>query len=440
MLIYKIANHKKLKAFASFKSMGFLDKLKGFFSEEVKPVEESKKFSLDQLKDYLNEESEKAFEKANEKFSDIRQSVSEEKESLGKNLDILAKAELKNTEIPARVKQVMEGNRQTYIKRMESFGKDVNVPEEFSDLVKFSEKFDRILGDFEKSIAKNHHVMLEFFVKEATAVSTNVKNIDKLTKDIKKTLDENKITDLEKIKGKLGEVKKRINDVDESKRKIEEEREALNSESNDISTKKYEIEKLKESEQYSEFLSLTGHTQNLEKEFASIQSEVNHSFSEVGTALKKYSNLNKSNKLVKSYLEEPIKTLIEDRALNIKTIVADTKKEINDNRIDLKDKKREKTLKELENLTEDYFKNFLEIHRDLKEKMAEAKSQIGNSEIDKKVKLLKNELEQNEMKLLERKKLVSKMEKDLGDFDVGSLKKELEEEITNLLKKEIKII
>jgi hypothetical protein len=420
--------------------MGFLDKLRAVFSTEEKQIDESKNYSLEQLDLFFNEETAKAFDMVNEKFSEIRKNVSNEKESFVKNLEILGKAELKNTEIPERVKQVMEGNRETYIKRMRSLSNDISVPEEFSELVKFSEKFDKILGDFEKSIAKNHHVMLEFFVKEATAISTNVKNIDKLTKNIKKTLETNMITKLEYLKNKLSEVQKMIKWTEELKGNTILEKKKIDEDSNDISIKKYEIEKLKESEQFSEFILLTDNRQKLEKELTEIQSGVTHSFSEIGTALKKYSNLNKDNKQVKCYLDNPIKTLLDDKELNIVQILNSTKKEIDDKKIDLKVKKREKILKELNNLNEKYFNDFVNKNEGLNVKLEELNTNIKFSEIAKKVKELKNDLEQDEIKLLERKKTLSKMEKDLEEIDIDLLKNELESEILTSLGRKIKIV
>ena len=73
------------------------------------------------------------------------------------------------------------------------------------------------------------------------------------------------------------------------------------------------IDEVKESDNYSEFLTITNYKQNIERDLINTQSSITHSFSEIEAALKKYSNQNKEDKLARCYLDNPIKTLSEDK-------------------------------------------------------------------------------------------------------------------------------
>ncbi|MFH1425452.1 MAG: hypothetical protein ABIG28_01835 [archaeon] len=417
--------------------MGLLNILKKIFSESQE--EETKSLTLNQLESLLEELSKETFDGTNEKLSEIKEQIAREKVSLNSNLSLLENAKLKNTEIPDRVKQVMEGNRQAYIQKMSSILEKVSPPQKFSELIEFTNSFDNELANFEKSIAKNHHIMLEFFVKEATAVSTNIRNIDKLAKDIKKTLEENKINSLEKIKTQLNEIKIKIKQDSKAKQNIAKKKEELEKKSAKISERESEIKKLKESKDYEEFLAITNYKQTAEKELSNTNASIIHSFSEIETALKKYSNLDKEDKLVKCYLDNPIKTLIEDKEFNIISIINSTKNSIENNKINLKDKKKEKTLRGLDDLTEQTFKDFLKKHEKLNTQISDLSSQIDKSNIAKKVKDLKGNLEQEKMKILEEINALFKLKKNLEDFNLNDLKSELENEITLSLGKKVKI-
>src|SRR3989344_1948827 len=97
--------------------MGFFSKLKEFFSEEnIFP--EIKKLTITELESWLDSHTEAIFDTASEEIKNIRTAIAQEKRQLSINLSNLEKAELKNNMIPARVKHIMQGNREIYLQRM----------------------------------------------------------------------------------------------------------------------------------------------------------------------------------------------------------------------------------------------------------------------------------------------------------------------------------
>jgi len=417
--------------------MGLFDFIKKMFSE---PIEEGPlKLNLEQLESWLSQQSQQAFENANEKLSGIKKNISEEKLNLQVNIKKIEEAVIKNTEIPDRVKHIMEGNRISYIKRINSLIERTNVPDKFLELLEFSSSFDKTMSDFDKDIAKNHRVMQEFFIKESGSISSNIRNIDKHVKNIKETLKENKISHLEKVRNQLSEIQGKIKQKAEFEREIKKEKEEQEKQNDLIRDKENEIKKVKESEDYSEFLTLTNSKQTIEKDLSTVVTSLNHSFSEIEAALKKYTNLNPEDKLAKCYLVDPIKTLTEDKEIKISEIINGMTISIEEGKLDLKNKKKEKIQRELGKLNREYFSDFLEKRFELIKKLSETNSQIESSQAEKIVKQLKQDLEKEHMTLLEQKQILAKTEKELGEINIESLRSNLENEIVSSLEKRIEI-
>jgi len=103
--------------------MGIFDFLKFKEKEEIEEIK------LEELEPWIDSWSKKAFEDANLKLVSIRQRITEEKNKLLESIQNLEKAELKNPNIPERAKQIMEGNRKTYILKLNSLLEEINLPE-----------------------------------------------------------------------------------------------------------------------------------------------------------------------------------------------------------------------------------------------------------------------------------------------------------------------
>ena len=417
--------------------MGFIKGIKNIFSSEIKT---RKEIDLEALGDYLDNFLKDSYEKAESEISEIKKKMFEEKLSLEKNIRIMENAQLKNTEIPERVKQIMEGNRWTYIQRINALIEKTNIPDDLSRILEFTRDFDKTMSDFDKAIAKNHSVMAEFFTKEASSVSNNVRNIDKFVKEIDKTLDKSRIVLINELKKKsehIGEQLKLKSELETEARVKEAELRKLEEAIKKVA---FEIAKQKESEGHKTLLTLRDYKQTLEIEITNLNSSILHSFSEIETALKKYSNQNKNDKLVEFYLEEPNKAILEDEELEIIDILGKVKIGIASGYLELKDKKKDKILSELGKLTKEYFELHIDKVKEKHEELEEVNMQIEQSEIVKHIRELKLELENMEMKHLEDKQTLSRTEKHAEEINVRRLKDSLENELTNTFGEQFKIV
>ena len=96
----------------------------GFFSKLFKREEIQKERSLvriDEADKWLGSWIEDRFENVREKIEDFYENKKKELEQLEENLKSLQDAKLRNEKIPAREIQLMEGNREAFIKKHKIF-------------------------------------------------------------------------------------------------------------------------------------------------------------------------------------------------------------------------------------------------------------------------------------------------------------------------------
>lgn len=417
--------------------MGFFDFLKSKPKEEKKIVELEIKF--ENLSDWLESHQNEILSPLKNELENIQTKVEEEKNLLRENLKILESAQLINPDIPEKVKQIMEGNRQTYIQKLNLLLDKIIFPEQTEKVSQFAQFLDKELSGFDKAVAKNHLIMEEFFGKKASVISVNVQTLDKLVKDAKAIIENSEIKKLDELKNKFGEMQNRLKRKEENKRRLKLEKENVEVEEKILKEREKKLKALQEENAYKEISGDMNKKESLETELINLRQKQSHFFSEIEPALKKY-HKNSENKLAFSYLEAPLETLVQDSDLEILNIFAGIKESVSQGSLELKDKKKDKILRELENADKEYFQDFQSKHSELTNKIKEILSQMENSKVFRDVKELKEKLEQDKMKLAENKVAIDKMEKEIEEADVNLLKTEFENQINLTLNEKVKIV
>jgi len=88
-----------------------------FMQKEIKNEE----INLNELEGWIESNKKIILNDLNKKTDEIMSRISNEVRKCNENLRALENAELANPKIPLRAKQAMEGNRETYIKRINLF-------------------------------------------------------------------------------------------------------------------------------------------------------------------------------------------------------------------------------------------------------------------------------------------------------------------------------
>lgn len=413
--------------------MGFFDFLRG-------KKKEIKEIRLDELDGFVDSWSKKVFENANQDVENIRKKIDEEKEKLKKNIQDLEVAKLKNPKIPEREKQFMEGNRKAYIQKVNGLLKEINLPNNTEEIPVFCDSFNKTLNNFGKISLKNHNILEYFFRDNVINISKNISKLGKLFKKTRTIVEDTGIDKTSMLKNKVNEFNEKIKYKDKINEEISLKKKSLLEKSKKIKEKEKELKEIEDGEDYKGFIDLVDKKKILEKEIKDLEKQLVYSFSVIDAALNKYERLTLDEVLVRKYLDNSLNALLKDTELKIIEVFGKMKDSIIKGDVELKDKKRDKILLELDKLNKNYFEEFLNKYDGLKEKIFELRLEIGKIGVVNKAEALRLRLEEDKNDIEKGEQEVKTMLKDLDNINIEELKKDLEKEIRDNVNEEVKIV
>ncbi|MEM4267197.1 MAG: hypothetical protein QXK37_00020 [Candidatus Woesearchaeota archaeon] len=274
-------------------------------------------------------------------------------------LDALENANLKNQEIAERAKQLMEGNRKTYIKRTRDFLISVNRELKIEDIDEFHKEFQEKIMLLNQSTTKSYYVLQEFFAHESREIALRIKNLEEQINSAKEAVQKSAYH-------KILEIRKSIENYNEKarmKRSLLAEEAQLKKELADeeSATKRIEeeLEKITKADAYSAYSQLINRKNEITKEILSLKEEINTIIQGIEPLLR-HLNKNSSADIIELYLAEPYKAFCEDKNLEIASFGEVLDDIIESERINLSEKRIERAktaLTKLKNLGEMAEKN-----------------------------------------------------------------------------------
>lgn len=405
--------------------MGFLNSILKHFSSEKK--EEVKDIQFNDLETWLDSWSKKKVEHATLELANIRKNLDEEKLKLKESLQSLADAILKNPNIPEKAKHFMEGNRENYLHRGKIILQKTNLPEDFNEILTFCQSFDQDLDNFGKSTSRSYQVMQEFFANESKDIASQIAKFDRLIKEAKQVIDNSGTEEVNELKSLVQKINLLNKRKEELREKVKLRKSDLNESKKSLDDLEKEIKNKQDSNAYQKIVELRKEKEQLSAKIKNNEARLSLSFSVLGAALKKYERISLDNNLIKSYLENPVKALLADSEFNVIELLGKMKISLEKGNIELKDKKKVKTLQELSKFSKDYLKNFVLQYHELKQNKEKLELEIANAQIVKEVKELNVKLEQLEDKI---KAIESELEttvNQLNSINIEDLKNDLKQ-------------
>jgi hypothetical protein len=410
------------------------------FLKRLSNKKEIENIRLEEIDSWVNSQSMKLFEGINSELKGIKEKISKEKEKVERNIQKLEEGKIKNKNIPYRAKYMMEDNRKIYIQKVINLLEKFELPEKFDEIPKFYNSINIELDSFGKGTFRNHVILQEFFVNEIENISGSIKALSELVKKAKKTAEDPEVVKVNELKNKINEVQQKIKLKETLESGINITKEDLEKEKKKVKVKVKEINDIEKGIRYKRFIELANKKEELEKEIKNLEQEPLHSFSVINAALKKYERMTLDEKLVREYLEDYLRALLKDREFMILDVFEKMKKSIIEGKIELKDKKKDKILLELDKLGKDYLKEFVEKHNKLGKKISELKSEMDKEKVIDEVEKLREELNRKiaNMKKSEEKK--NSIQRRIDAIDIGLLKKDLGEKIKENSGKIVKVL
>lgn len=353
--------------------------------------DEQQRVPLDQLMDWFLEQSDPLLssikEDLHESLNDVQHEVSSAKEALR----LIQEAVLHNDNIPEKAKQVMEGNRASYIKFASAFLNSIRIPDEatYDSIHSFVASYEERLQLFQKASQRNHYILQEFFKNEADDVLERLHDLDKamrglLDNDYKKLLDlKKKISSLELSKKNKAQL---FDDIDQ-------EEQALSLNDRMIVATNRHVQHLKTSPLYFELERLHKQKESAAMKIKHLEGKLSSFFLQVERALKKYAYFMPADqKIIDEYHQAPLRSLLSDPDLRIASILRSVSQMVRENRIDLGEKEQEKTLAKLEEMKEDTLRSTMRLY-------GEAKEQLDHIDKNLRLNTIQQQLEESEYKL-----------------------------------------
>jgi len=420
-----------------------LEFLKKIFQNEEQEVKKIKEISLQNMEEWLNEKSKPLMEEVWQQTEEMLMKVNEEIQRARMNVEVLDNAKLQNPNIPFKAKQYMEGNRKAYIRAVNSFLGHMEINnKDYFYLLDFCKQFDELINGLNKGTFRSYAILQEFFANETNKIAQNLKNFDNLFKELKSLLNDEKMVAVnkarEKIQSLVTKTKQKIN-MNVDLKNAEADLKLANEEKDSIMA---EIEKFNKSNEHNNFLRLSEERKSKATAFYSDENQILQSFSVLERALRKYSHIAfEHEEVVLDYLKHPIETLANDKNLVILEIWKNLEKLLQENKLQIDEKKKEKSIEEIKKLNKEFIEQFLKKYFSFKAEMEEIDNKIKASGVPEKFKGFNKRLENINLKIEKNNEEFEKLKSDFDRLNetITNLKNQIENSINEIFDEEIKV-
>ena len=408
---------------------------------KIEPKKED--IPTEKLNQWFNQKTEPFYSKLNTQLIDVFGSVPEQINEIKTNITNLENASIKDEEkIEPKVKQVVLGNRVNYIRVLSQFIDEVEIPQkiDYETSNNFCSKITEKLDELSKNTGKSFYTVQHLFPNQVEALAKNISNISKSAKSIKAVIEKNKIQKIEEIKIHIQILIKSIEKKENLKQELEQIKKRMENSKKMKQENENKIEQLKESKECSEFNRLKQQRDDINIKIHSIENQIIDLFSQLIPALKKFQRITlKDDALIADYTENPVKTLLEDPNFKIIELLQNMKKSILSNSIDIRDKKREKTLEKIDQIKHEELKNILSKHNQLKQ----AKDGLNNKLKSNRTMPLIEEMQykhEHHINMIEKlKKDIQETEDKIKNININNIKEQLQDKIKESINFELDI-
>jgi len=354
----------------------------------------------------------------NKNISTKTEDIIQKKDEIIVTLRNLHKAHLMNTNIPEREVNIMDGNRENFIKRISHFVTNIEVPKNYLDTYDYCVKFSLNMEQLNKDVQKNIFVLQHFFGNEVKDTNKALHDLEEMIIEIRVLLEKNGIVYLKEIQKDIKLFVENVIKIKDFKRQIDTEKTEINSHQEKLDRLNERINTITNGTDYRALESFRQEKTEAENETKQLLSELNESFSSLDTALKKYYYLNPDKKIIKEYLDDLKTAIMNDTNLVIATILQEIKASIENNQIELKDKKKEQGIDAIEKLTTEYLKDEQSKIMKLEDQKQRSQTKITHNSASLNLSEQQYWINATEDKLKYHNNNIEKLEKNINSVDL----------------------
>ncbi|MFQ5474584.1 MAG: hypothetical protein ACE5DM_01990, partial [Candidatus Nanoarchaeia archaeon] len=333
--------------------MGFFSRI--FKKEKIKDEPfQTEAVTLSSIQSWFLEQTRPRFKDLEKNLAKSLENIAGRKEELKKAIKKLNDATLPNPNIPEKERQVMEGNKKSFLQQQAIFISQLGIPESsYDQTLKFTKEFEDNVKTLAKSTSRNTQVLRYFFEQHVIEINKIIKQIhDEVESMIEQLHDESKgVTYVEEIQEKIDDLVGKSKHMLDLKKRLDEEH--MKKENSQRMKKKLEgdVESIKSQPAYADFEQLNTQRDSIANDMRQIDTDLHHVFSQIAKPLRKYQRVaTEHEKLIAEYETDPVYALLSDDDLLILEILKGMKASIAGGSIELKQSDREKSLQRIEKL------------------------------------------------------------------------------------------
>lgn len=310
----------------------------------------------------------------------INDKLKESCKSCFKLLDELEEKNLKNENIPEKEKNYMEGNRASFVKNARDFLKQLPqfTAGDFNENMK---EMKYKLSNLENANKKPYNILQHFFANEAKKVTQKIKEIEDYSNELNDHYKKLGLFVLEESREELKEEERKQQANKELEKKIREKQEELNEVKEKIEETERKIAQLEERNDYSEYRELSKKKEQILEELNKEISNMENTLSNLKQPLKKNQRLTMDENLNQQFLDAPAKTLFGEDTQRILKFLEGLNKNIEQDKIELKDKKKEKAVSTIQNVNKELIENFKSRYSEKEEERKDIESKLMHNQV-----------------------------------------------------------
>ncbi|HSU72476.1 MAG TPA: hypothetical protein VLJ21_01345 [Candidatus Binatia bacterium] len=313
--------------------------------------------AVDMLESWLAQKLAAARQLAQQQLDAKRPAMREQLGAIASSIAALQHAQLMNPNIPERAKQVMGGNRDAFVRGIEQFVHSLTIPE-LDGVPAFQQQFRESLQSTLLAVNRPFQVLQEFFSHEAKDVLNRIHEFERQVLELgacRAPIDSLNAVGLAIDALVVARLRK-----NQAREQSHVARSDLACAEKELAETQSRIRALESSPEHQLLMDLKAKLEQNTVAKRQLRAGISEQFSALEPALKKYEHMTLHHQqLIRDYLANPVETLARDRDLVILHILRAMRKEVEADRIDLKDRRKEKVIAMMDALTPEALSGFL---------------------------------------------------------------------------------
>lgn len=398
--------------------------LKGLIAKKPEPEENVR---LNELGQWIDSRIKSASDFLAGQLNALGERASAEIASARQGLDVLENAQLLNSNIPEKAKHLMEGNRQAYIKITGYFLDAVRFPASRDDARQFTQMFGKKIAEYTKTTSRQFAILSEFFSEEAAAVAKSIKQIDSAVQEVGNAVAGSGIEGLESVRERIAA----LTSGAARRKHLDEEITRKESWTNELLTEKArlgkEISEKEASPDISRYNGLKARLAETREECAKKESELSGMFSPLDRPMRKYERVALNDRdILNKYIESPISALTHDFGFRILNVLANMRRAVHDNTLELKDDTQKiKYLNAISAIDKDFLSKFISSYAQTRKKERDMEEEADSITAVRQLAGMQDKLKINSAMLTKAQSDIELMKKEQDSIDIIKMEREL---------------